>query len=81
MGWNDVSDSTYLKFVTPNLDNLAAQGISLSRHYTAWVCGPTRASLLTGRYAYRLGFSQDPDSDPNLPLNGTLLIKKIKLQF
>ena len=41
---------------TPVLDELARSGICLSQHYTASpVCNPSRASLLTGRYAHRTG--------------------------
>ena len=37
---------------TPNLDRLARQGTSFHNHYTVTVpCGPSRASVLTGRYA------------------------------
>ncbi|MBM3554620.1 MAG: alkaline phosphatase family protein [Alphaproteobacteria bacterium] len=36
---------------TPNLDRLAARGITFTRHYTqASPCGPARASLFTGLY-------------------------------
>lgn len=36
---------------TPNLDQLAAEGVTFRRHYTnATPCGPARTSLLTGLY-------------------------------
>ncbi|MCB1679073.1 MAG: arylsulfatase [Halioglobus sp.] len=34
---------------TPNLDRLAAQGLSYNRFHTTAMCSPTRAALLTGR--------------------------------
>lgn len=41
------------KELTPNLDALAAESVSLTQFYTHSVCAPTRAALLTGRYAFR----------------------------
>lgn len=38
---------------TPHLDALAASGTVLSDFYVNPVCAPTRASIMTGRYAYR----------------------------
>lgn len=49
---------------TPNIDKLAAQGINFSRAYSqAPVCGPSRMSFYTGRYAYSHGASYN-----NVPL-------------
>ncbi len=39
--------------LTPNIDRLAARGTRLSQFYTHSVCAPTRAAILTGRYAFR----------------------------
>ena len=39
--------------LTPNLDRIAAEGLTLRQFYTHSVCAPTRAALLTGRYAFR----------------------------
>ncbi len=42
---------------TPNLDELAENGIRLTQCYSAApVCGPSRVSLLTGRYSERSGY-------------------------
>jgi len=41
---------------TPNLDALAADGVSFARHYTQCIpCSPARASLFTGLYAQTHG--------------------------
>jgi len=40
---------------TPHLDRLAANGVRLTQFYNTGRCCPTRASLLTGRYAQQAG--------------------------
>ena len=40
---------------TPNLDNLAKNGISFRQFYNTGRCCPTRASLMTGLYAHQTG--------------------------
>lgn len=40
---------------TPNIDKLAANGAILESHYVQPVCSPTRAALMTGRYATQTG--------------------------
>ncbi|HYH56313.1 MAG TPA: sulfatase-like hydrolase/transferase, partial [Anseongella sp.] len=54
LGWGDVGyHGSSIK--TPHIDRLAREGIELNRFYTAAVCSPTRAGLLTGRYPDRYG--------------------------
>ncbi|MBK7875925.1 MAG: sulfatase-like hydrolase/transferase [Planctomycetes bacterium] len=49
---------------TPRFDALAANGVRFTRAYGAPICGPTRAALQTGRYAFRTGFGTNvADSD------------------
>jgi arylsulfatase A-like enzyme len=43
---------------TPNVDSLAANGIRFSQFYNCSRCCPTRASLLTGAYAQRVGMAE-----------------------
>ena len=40
---------------TPTIDRLANEGLVLNRFYTAPICSPTRAALMTGRDPMRLG--------------------------
>ena len=40
---------------TPIIDQLAAGGLRYSHAYTAPLCGPSRALILSGRYAFRTG--------------------------
>lgn len=54
LGWADVPwhGSPYK---LPHLARLAADGVRLEAHYVHPMCSPTRAALLTGRYASRFG--------------------------
>lgn len=56
---------------TPSLDRLADEGVSMSQFYaSANVCTPSRAGLLTGRYAIRMGLAWqvlEADSTHGLP--------------
>ncbi len=51
--------------LTPNLDKLAASGIRFSNGYAPFsTCGPSRASLLTGRSASRFGVEENSTYPP-----------------
>ena len=54
-GYGDFSwtGNPYLK--TPNLDKLKSESVTLERFYTAPLCAPSRAAIMTGRYQYRTG--------------------------
>ena len=43
---------------TPNLDNLASQGLRFTRYYNTAKCFPSRACLLTGQYAQHNGMAR-----------------------
>ena len=43
---------------TPNINDFADEGMSLMRMYTEPSCTPTRAAMLTGRYAVRSGIKE-----------------------
>ncbi len=53
MGWADPGFHGGNPALTPNIDRLASQGMRMTRFYAHSVCSPTRAALLTGRYAFR----------------------------
>lgn len=56
MGWGDLGCYGHPSIRTPNLDRMAAEGMRFTDFYSAAeVCTPSRASLLTGRYAIRSG--------------------------
>lgn len=55
MGYGDLSCYGNKKFMTPNLDKLASQGVKFVNAYAAApVCTPTRTALMTGRYPAKL---------------------------
>jgi len=43
-------------YETPNIDRLAKQGVAFEQAYACPLSTPTRSSILTGKYASRLGF-------------------------
>lgn len=55
-GWGDVGFNGHPDLKTPNLDAMAANGVTFDRFYAASpLCSPTRASCLTGRVPFRTG--------------------------
>jgi arylsulfatase A-like enzyme len=50
LGWDLLAASH-----TPNLDALAASGMTCTNLWVTPKCGPTRASMLTGRFHFRIG--------------------------
>lgn len=58
MGWKDIGCYGSTFYETPNIDKLANEGMSFTNAYaTCPVCSPTRASILTGKYAIRFGLT------------------------
>ncbi|MEN8230074.1 MAG: sulfatase-like hydrolase/transferase [Bacteroidota bacterium] len=57
LGWGDLGCYGNPIIKTPNLDCLANSGIQFTQFHSAGaICSPSRASLLTGKSCYRLGF-------------------------
>ncbi len=57
LGYNDLAINNGNSAVnTPNMDQLANDGVLFKRHYAASVCSPARASFLTGLFPERLGY-------------------------
>jgi arylsulfatase A-like enzyme len=56
LGYSDLSCYGSEKINTPNLNNMASEGMAFTNFWTTCsVCSPSRASLLTGRYPQRCG--------------------------
>lgn len=79
-GYADVSCYDHPPEVrTPNIDRIAARGVRFAQGYaSAYVCAPTRAGLLTGRYQQRYGFYTASDSRVGLPLSEITLADLLK---
>lgn len=59
LGYGDVGVYGSRAITTPNMDQLAAEGMRFSNAYSsAPICSPSRAGLLTGRYPLRSGIIQ-----------------------
>jgi len=52
-GYQDLGCFGSPKIKTPNLDKMAAEGMKFTSFYAQTVCGPSRASLMTGSYPMR----------------------------
>ena len=61
LGYGDIEPFGAEIHRTPNLNRMAREGRKLTHFYaSAGVCTPSRASLLTGCYAQRIGLHQTP---------------------
>jgi arylsulfatase A len=83
LGWGDLACQGHPTIRTPQLDRMAAEGLRFTQFYSAApVCTPSRAALLTGRYAVRSGMASGrrrvlfPDSAGGLP-PGEITIAKL----
>jgi arylsulfatase A len=63
---------------TPNLDRLAQEGLRFTRVYTPSLCGPSRAQILTGRYPFRTGATNQDATGRYTPAQWTMLPRVLK---
>ena len=84
LGYGDLGVQGSLEVATPNIDQLAGQGVRLTNNYANHpVCSPSRAGLLTGKYQQRFGFennppSQGPNSGAGVPVSELMLAERLK---
>ena len=81
LGFEDLSSYGSKITTTPNLDKLAKDGALLNSYYsTQAVCSASRASILTGTYPNRIGFSGAlrPNSKKGINPNELLLSEMLK---
>lgn len=64
LGYGDLSSYGATAHRTPHLDRMAEEGIRLTDFYVPVpFCGPSRGTLLTGRYPFRTGLVLNPSPD------------------
>jgi len=82
LGYGDVSCYGAKSLQTPNIDQLAAEGLRFTSGYcSASTCTPTRFSFLTGTYAFRQkGTGVAPPNGPALIQPGTTTIASLMKQ-
>jgi len=65
LGFGDLSITGQKKFSTPNIDNLAKEGMLFTQHYSgATVCAPSRSALLTGMHTGHTPIRGNKEIDP-----------------
>ncbi|XP_076465600.1 arylsulfatase B-like [Babylonia areolata] len=80
LGYNDVS-WTNPAVITPNLQDMADDGVILSQSYSQAACTPSRASYLTGYYPFRIGVQNSVVREgmaDYVPLDVDFLPKRLK---
>lgn len=77
-GWGDLSINGNRNLSTPNIDKLAKNGVQFDRFFVQPVCSPTRAEMLTGRYASRCGVYSTSEGGERINLDETTLADVFK---
>ncbi len=80
-GYQDVGVFGAQDIATPNLDQMAADGIKLTSYYAAQaVCSASRAGILTGCYPNRIGIhsAMMPNSNKGIHPDETTLAEMLK---
>ena len=84
LGYGDIGSYGAKRIRTPNIDRLATAGLRFTQGYaSANVCSPSRAGLMTGRYAIRSGLAfkvVDAESTHGLPESEETLGELVKRQ-
>lgn len=73
LGWADLGCYGADLHETPHLDRLAKEGVRFTQAYAMSVCSPTRAMLLTGKHAARVGITIWAEGSLAGPTNRPLL--------
>ncbi|NQT85895.1 sulfatase-like hydrolase/transferase, partial [bacterium] len=63
---------------TPTIDRLAKEGVRFSQFYNCALCGPSRASLMTGCYPWQVGQAPGASIFANLKKNCVTVMQLLK---
>lgn len=77
-GVGEVSSYGADNYATPNIDRLAKDGIRFTHAYTPSLCGPSRATILTGRYLFRTGATNQDATGRFTPAAETMMPTYLK---
>jgi len=77
-GVGEVSTYGADNYKTPNIDKLAKDGLKFNHCYTAALCGPSRALILTGRYAFRTGATNQDKTGKFTPKDEVMIPAMLK---
>ena len=78
VGIGDIGCSGSDRFKTPNIDALARGGINFTHAYAEPLCGPSRATILTGRYVFRTGSTNQDATGRFTPKAETMMPTVLK---
>jgi arylsulfatase A len=78
LGIGEVSCYGADNYKTPNIDKLAKEGVRFTHAYTPSLCGPSRATILTGRYAFRTGATNQDSTGLMKTTDETMMPKVLK---
>ena len=78
LGIGEVSCYGADNYMTPHIDQLAREGMRFTHAYTPSLCGPSRAAILTGRYLFRTGATNQDSTGLMKPSVETMMPKILK---
>lgn len=84
LGYGDVGFNGCADIPTPNLDQLAAEGVRFANGYSSHpFCSPMRAGLMACRYQHRFGYVNNVAFDPHntrmgLPTSQTTIAERLQ---
>jgi arylsulfatase A-like enzyme len=83
LGYGDLSCNGQTHFQTPNIDRLAAEGMTFTQHYAGdTVCAPSRCSLMTGMHTghavVRGNLEVQPEGQQPMPADTYTMAQMLK---